>query len=86
MHFLSFRCTHAAQNTPHTCQKSCREGGGKRAALRRGIGKERQEEEEGEGGDEEGGGVFGEDNGDLVDGMIGGRKKKWRFWKPGIWR
>lgn len=52
--------------------------------MRRGIGKERQEEEEGEGGDEEGGGVFGEDNGDLVDGMIGGRKKSGDFGNQGF--
>lgn len=27
---FSFRCTHAARHTPHTCQKSCREGGAER--------------------------------------------------------
>lgn len=45
---FSFRCTHAARHAPHTCQKSCREGGQIEKEMRReGSGGERETEEEG---------------------------------------
>lgn len=54
---FSFRCTHAARHTPHTCQKSCREGGAEREGDEGGR---ETEEEEGRGG-------WGVENGGSVD-------------------
>lgn len=53
---ISFRCTHAARHTPHTCQKSCREGGAEQDG-----GRQRRR------GGEFVGGEWGS-----ADGMIGG--------------
>lgn len=45
---FSFRCTHAFRNTPHTCQKSCREGGADQQGDEEG-GRQKKKGIEGEG-------------------------------------
>lgn len=63
---FSFRCTHAARHTPHTCQKSCREGGAEK------------EGDEREGGGRGGGvgSLWVENGGGSVGGMVGGGDKE----------
>lgn len=66
---FSFRCTHAARHTPHTCQKSCREGGAEREGDEEG-GTETEEERRRRDG-EFVGGEWGS-----ADGMIGGKRQR----------
>lgn len=56
---FSFRCTHATRHTPHTCQKSCREGGAERQGAEGG----REGGEEEDRGELEGAGNGGRDGG-----------------------
>lgn len=67
---FSFRCTHAARHAPHTCQKSCREGGA-----------DREGDEEGGFGGREGDRRGGGGECASIDGMIWRREteKKWGF-------
>lgn len=73
---FSFRCTHAARHTPHTCQKSCREGGAERWVDEEGGWQSRRRD-----------GEFVDGERESVNRMVGGEEtEKGRgFWEIGNW-